>query len=306
MNNLHDNQRDFGKKIVQALNINKSVLAQANTQCGKTGSMLAAIYLSNIPFDHIFVITGLSSVDWLVQTRDRLPIHNIYHRNTIPTFLQKIKGLTNYLVFIDECHIAFKPGQTIREAIKAFHHTTKTVYVSATPDKKFFQPDGVTRNGFSIRVMNDPPDYRSIQYYKDHNLLFQSKSLIHDDALTNIKEIIPLLSSVPKYHIIRTSRTTSHDFTIQNFKTVFGDHFAYISMPDDIISLLNSKPLVHSFIFIKDTIRCAITLPKQFIGILYERFTLFPSKSSVIQGLAGRATGFHSFDLIIFSFPFIL
>jgi hypothetical protein len=302
-NNLFDNQKDFGKRIVEALNINQSVLAKANTQCGKTGSMLAAIYLSNIPLDHVFVITGLSSVDWLTQTRNRIPLSHIYHRNTIHSFIKAIKHLTHYIVFIDECHIAFKHGQTIRELIKLFHPSAKTVYVSATPDMKFFQPNGVTRPGFSIRVMKDHSMYRSIQYFKDHNLLFQCKNLIHSDA---ILDIIPFLHSVPKYHIIRTSRNYSHEMTINNFKASLDPSFSFISMPDDIISILNSKPLVHSFIFIKDTLRCAITIPKQFIGILYERFTEYPSVSSVIQGLAGRATGFHSFDIVIFSFTDIL
>jgi len=301
MENLFDNQKDLGKKIVQAPN--SSVLAFAHTQCGKTGSMLAAILLSKIPFDHIFVITGLSSVDWLVQTRNRIPILNIYHRNTIPAFIKKIKNLQNYWVFIDECHIAFKPGQTIREVIKLFHPSTKTIYVSATPDWNFFKPDGVVRPGFSIRTMNNDQNYRSIQYFIDNNLIFQCKSLINSDAIRNIQEIIPLLSSVPKYHIIRTSRNTDHVITIQNFKLVFGDSYSFISMPINICSILSIKPLKHSFIFIKDTIRCAITIPKLFIGILYDRFTKYPSFSSVIQGLCGRATGFHSFDIIIFSFP---
>ena len=303
MDGLYDNQIDLGRRVINAFNDHiHSVLAFANTQCGKTGAILAAIHLSNIPFDHIFVITGLSSVDWVEQTKSRIPLKHIYHRNTIHKFIRKIKGLQNYLVFIDECHIAFKSGQTIRETISSFHHSAKTVYVSATPDWDFFKPDGIIRDGFSIRVMKDNPLYRSIIYFKDHHLILPCKSLIKSDALINIEEIRSHLSSTPKYHIIRTSRTSSHHITIINFKKVFGDDFFYISMPTNLSSILSISPLKHSFIFIKDTIRCAITIPKQFIGVLYDRFTLFPNKSSVIQGLAGRATGFHSFDIVIFSF----
>ena len=68
------------------------------------------------------------------------------------------------------------------------------------------------------------------------------------------------------------------------------------------LSILNIKPLLHTFIFIKDTLRCAVTIPKPFIGILYERFTNFPNRASIIQGLLGRATGFNSNHIIIFSF----
>lgn len=305
--NLFDNQQRFGRKIIDAFDDDThSVLAFAHTQCGKTGSILAAIHLSKIPLDHIFIITGLSSVDWLVQTKKRIPIHNIFHRNTIHHFIKAISTLSHYLVFIDECHIAFKHGQTIRNILPILHHSAKTVYVSATPDMHFFKPNNVIRDGFSIRVMNDHPSYRSIQYFKDNLLLLQCKSLINSDALDNIKEIIPLLSSIPKFHIIRTSHTAAHEGTIHNFKISFPKSFRFISMPLDIVSLLSSPPSVHTFIFIKDTIRCAITIPKLFIGIVYDRFVWKPSKASVIQGLAGRCTGFHSTDIIIFSFPLLL
>jgi hypothetical protein len=75
-------------------------------------------------------------------------------------------------------------------------------------------------------------------------------------------------------------------------------------MPD--LKILNTKPTKHTFIFIKDTLRCAVTIPKEHIGILYERFTSFPNRASVIQGLLGRATGFESKHIVIFSFPDIV
>ena len=64
--------------------------------------------------------------------------------------------------------------------------------------------------------------------------------------------------------------------------------------------------ILHTFIFIKDTLRCAVTIHKPFIGILYERFTRFPNRASIIQGLLGRATEFESKHIVIFSFPFIV
>jgi hypothetical protein len=74
-----------------------------------------------------------------------------------------------------------------------------------------------------------------------------------------------------------------------------------LSMPN--LNILTTKPSKHTFIFIKDTLRCAVTIPKQYIGVLYERFTKFPNRASIIQGLLGRATGFESQHIIIFSYP---
>jgi len=306
-NELFDNQVQFGMKIVNAFNKPHihSVLAFAHTQCGKTGAILATIHLSNISTNNIFIITGLSSVDWLYQTKSRIPISNIFHRNTLHNFIKKLSISSNPLVFIDECHIASKPGQAIHNILPLLRKfNAKTVFVSATPNFDFFKPDGILKHGFAIRVMQDPPNYVSIPSILPFT--FQCKNISdHPDALKHIQEIIPFIGSLPAYHIIRTPRHQLHHITINNFKSLFPD-FIHLSMPDDINSILSVKPTIHTFIFIKDTLRCAITIPKSFIGILYERFSIKPNPSSVIQGLAGRATGFYNNRIIVFSFPLIL
>ena len=51
----------------------------SKTQSGMTGSMLATIkqYLEDssnlIPIENIYIITGLSSCEWKIQTRERMP-----------------------------------------------------------------------------------------------------------------------------------------------------------------------------------------------------------------------------------------
>jgi hypothetical protein len=294
-NDLYENQSDFGSRIVSALNNHHTVLAFAHTQCGKTGSMLAAIHLSNIPLSRVFLITGISSIDWLVQTRKRIPIKNIFHRNTLDKFFSAIAKVNDPLVLVDECHIASKPGQIIHKVISTV--PAKFVLVSATPDWKRFKP---LPQGTAIRVMKDPPGYVSVQNFNDSHQLFQCKNISNSpDAIENIQEMYTYLKK-PAYHIIRTPRNELHELTIANFKTVFPKYF-HLSMPN--LNILNTKPSIHTFIFIKDTLRCAVTIPKQHIGILYERYTNVPNTASVIQGLLGRATGFNSEHIVVFSYP---
>ena len=52
-----------------------------------------------------------------------------------------------------------------------------------------------------------------------------------------------------------------------------------------------SPPQKHTFVFIKEILRCAKTKIKKFIGIEYERWTT-ASDSSIIQGSVGRLTGY--------------
>ena len=300
---LFPNQTDFGQRIVDALDDHHTVLAFAHTQCGKTGSMLATIHLSHFPLDRVFIITGLSSIDWLVQTRKRIPIKNIFHRNTLHLFLKRVATVYNPLILIDECHIASKPGQIIHKITSSLNHISpRFVLVSATPDWKRFKP---LPEGTAIRVMKDPPGYVSVDYFADSGQLLPCKNISnHPDSFDHIREIIPFLNTHfvdPAYHIIRTPRNELHDLTILNFKEVFKlENYLFLSMPN--LSILNIKPTFHTFIFIKDTLRCAVTIPKPYIGILYERFTHFPNRASIIQGLLGRATGFNSSHIIIFSF----
>lgn len=296
---LYHNQTDFGQRIVDALDNHHTVLAFAHTQCGKTGSMLATIHLSHIPLERVFIITGLSSIDWLVQTKKRIPINNIFHRNTLHLFLKRVATVHNPLILIDECHIASKPGQIIHTVTSSLSSLSPLfVLVSATPDWKRFKPLPI---GTAIRVMQDPPGYISVDHFINSGHLLQCKNISnHPDSFDHIREIIPFLKD-PAYHIIRTPRNELHHLTICNFNHVFKNtNYLFLSMPD--LSILTIKPSVHTFIFIKDTLRCAVTIPKPYIGILYERFTHYPNRASIIQGLLGRATGFNSSHIIIFSF----
>jgi hypothetical protein len=323
-NKLFTNQISFGDEIYQKFLNRKThtILAAALTQSGKTGSMLAVIHkmMSSpdipIPAKHIFIITGHSSVDWIAQTRDRFPKQirrNIFHRNTLSKFSQRVRNLTNVLIFIDETQIASYHNQAIMKSLLAagisesslFYRDIKFVLVSATPNScvKRFIPK---REGYDIVYMLPAPGYRSIFSYYDSGSLRQSKDLCGFDVVSNsvlpfvydnIREIP--LSLAPKYHIIRTHHSFKHDITIENFRHVFLSNCDYISLPD--LSILEKPPLRHTFIFIKETLRCANTICKDHIGVLYERFARKVSDSAIIQGLAGRATGYHSASLIIFS-----
>ena len=319
---LFPNQVLFGRDIYNKF-LDRSIhtiLAVALTQSGKTGSMLSVMHhmLTHcpLPLQHIFIITGHSSVDWLSQTKARFPKslrRNIFHRNNLDVFSQRVRNLTNVLIFIDETQIASFQNQAVMKALlragidekSLFFRDIKFVLVSATPNScvKRFIPK---REGYDLVYMMPAPGYRSVFEFYDSGALRQCKDLCGFDPATNsvlpfvydnIREIP--LGSLPKYHIIRTHHSFKHDITIENFRDVFRSSCDYLSMPD--LRILSKPPSRHTFIFIKETLRCANTICKDHIGVLYERFSKVMSDSAVIQGLAGRATGYHSISLIVFS-----
>jgi hypothetical protein len=165
----------------------------------------------------------------------------------------------------------------------------------------------------------------------------------------------------PRYHIIRcnhdyTDRSQEPAITVQRLKRVMeninfvfekfllkkkkegdeGDEDGDYDLVDmtekteQVQDLLDRKPYRHTFIFIKDTTKCAVTISKEFLGVVYERWTdnshvfkqrkyyhrqklndeglptwskentlqtAISRESFIVQSLAGRLTGYRSREL---------
>jgi hypothetical protein len=320
---VFDNQFQFGKTIAQRFDENQHLrylLAFALTQSGKTGSMLSVIhhFLNNpslsTSLDNIFIITGISSNDWVQQTKLRFPdsLHkHIYHRNNLVQFFIDIKNKTDILVILDEVHVASKRDQTMASIFKCLNfddhdfistNSIRFVFFTATPNNiSFFQNNPLA----DIVKMEPPNGYTSVfdLLYKDQILPFKDLSLI--DNVIELKHFILSKFDSPRFHIIRThSNSVRNNFkqsrTIFLFNKVWKSQANFIldDLSFDFNSILNSPPSKHTFIFIKERLRCAKTILKTHVGVLYERLTNQPILSSIIQGLAGRATGYDSHSQI--------
>lgn len=147
------------------------------------------------------------------------------------------------------------------------------------------------------------------------------------DILTNIFQIFKHISyNKPVYHIIRTPRASGHHKVISNFKfalnsiksdpsiaPLFASFIQNIQTEALLVSepnlakklktdsyldnLLIHAPKHHTFVFIMDKLRCAKTITHDNVGVLYDRYTSSTSirhADSVVQGLAGRLTGYHN------------
>ena len=334
------NQDYFGKQIAyKFVDLSLlSVLAIAPTQSGKTGSMLALIHhmLSlpslAMPIDHIFIITGHSSTEWLEQTKERFPKsmhHRIYHRNNLDQFAQDIHDIHSALIIIDENQIAFAEGQSVHLSFQIadiidiqslYKRDIKVVQFTATP---LNVPD--FDNHYScICSMIPGSSYVSIQKLMEQGRVIQYKDLCgkhplhskvdwhspktfvfpHKDIVDNIQEIRKYFTRDPRIHIIRTPPAHLHDVVISNFIQIFGTtSFNYLSeMDHELDRVLSNKPMKHTFVFIKEKLRCAKTIPKPFLGVLYERVSNSVLDHVIIQGLAGRLTGYHNnSDAVVFS-----
>ena len=307
------------------------------TQIGKTGAMVSTIQKyterNYIPIDNIYIITGLSSADWIEQTKARFPecvSDRIFHRNSLlkKELIEEISQKKNVLIIMDEVQIAAKEKQTISNLFlrcglcdkrHLLENDIKIIEFSATPDGTLYDVHDWGDSAFTIKMeagegyigCRDLIELDKVFQYKDLRCHDNSTGSIDiDQATENIQELKHVIDQFgePMYHIVRVPCAEGSDDVINNFKRVFGEDMDYhlyncdteITITRDgkkiaitLNELLDTKPTKHIFIFIKERLRCAKTISKKYIGVMYERFVYgVPGDSVIVQGLVGRITGY--------------
>jgi len=315
-------------------------LVKAETQTGKTGCMIAVIKLCftlagcelNINPQNIIILTGISSTDWRDQTKDRFPSvleKMIFHRNDLKKLGEKLTGLRDVLIVMDEVHIAAKEGMTIDKMLENIgfkdmnvlrERNINFIEFSATPNK--VMEDMNKWEGYTQQhVMQSGTGYKGVRHLLENRRVFQAEDLFIDynpdtsmnaderdlrlrkihpayQALEELKSKIDTTYSEPRYHIVRLPSGEKFNTVMTRFRDTFGhrqfDHIACHSTSEnnEIQTVIKELPSKHTIIYIKEHLRCAVTLhPKNTIGILYERISV--NDDVMIQGLAGRATGYN-------------
>ena len=316
VNVIYENQNNCATLIINNLKNKKiiNILVYGMTQTGKTGCMTALIkhYMLNynIPLEHIYIITGLSDVAWKTDTKNRLPDsinRRVYHRSNLPkTFVNDITSKKNLLIIMDEIQIGCTENQTIDKTFKKagfydldnlLEKDIKLIQFTATPDGHLNDINNWGEYSASVKLEPGVKYVSAIQLLEDDRVK-QFKDLSNIESVREIKPVIDTYDN-PRYHTIRipNSRKGLDEVTINNFKEVFGDECDYNEdyikvKKKDINELLNIIPTKHTFIFIKEILRCAKTKIKTHIGIEYERYSKSISDSTVIQGSIGRLTGY--------------
>lgn len=327
---IYENQEECSISIVSKLHNRKiiNIMVLALTQSGKTGTMIALIknYMNDttnqIPIDNIYIITGLSCCDWVEQTKFRMPEcmqDRVYHRDNLKKkFINDIKNKKNILIIIDEIQIAAKENQTLNKAFSEaglynkenlLKNDIKIIEFTATPDGTIYDLMNWDENAFKIK-MEPGEGYTSCFDLKKNGRVFQYGDLCgykkNNDKLNidkNIlKNFVKLKTEIdkykePLYHIIRTPNGSKSDIVIDNFKKLIDKNIKYHTYDkdsdiQDINNILKIKPEIHTYIFIKEKLRCAKTLTKTYLGVLYERYTKLADDTVIIQGLIGRGTGY--------------
>jgi hypothetical protein len=338
---LFKNQLDCAREISNNLTNLEilSVLIIALTQSGKTGLIIALIrqfYLDNkntdIMTENIYIITGLSDVDWKNQTADRLPgclKDRVYHRNNLlgrNGFVDDIQNKTNVLIIIDEIQVAAKEEQTIHRAFRdaglmdkqyLFLNDIKIVQLSATPDGVIIDSKKWGECSTCLKL-KPGPGHLSCFDLLQQNRCHQSENLYCTNnkkeydavaSIQNTKRYLKFVKQVERsqrhslFHIIRADNGERGDIIKTNFKKclqniTFMDYDQNSQI--DLDEIMLHEPIFTTIIFIKEKLRCSKTIEnKDFLGSVYERKSNKINDSCIIQGLLGRVTGYNCNDFTI-------
>jgi hypothetical protein len=322
-------QFEKAKEIYDNFNYDKKILSLvvAETQMGKTGIMQALTYEfvknGNIEPTNILILTGLSSCEWVKQTRERfidMIRPNIFHRNSIEKFREILEKQNDLLIFFDEVHIANELKNEIGKTFLScgllninnlIERNIKIIQISATPDIALSELYEWDETNYNVSIIKSPDNYIGIQKLLDNNQIFEYKSLLDINNVKEIRQIIEIkYGNNFKYHLLRVkTNAIDNAMTMNNIKSVFNNDkdkkiflIRNYSNDDDEIALidlnksyLNYQPNKHTIIIIKEKIRCSYTINKTHIGILYERKaeTVFQNETTIIQGFLGRACGYY-------------
>ena len=235
----YENQTSVAVNINTLFN-NLSIVIQmviGYTQSGKTGCMVELIdqitknESNPISTQNIFIITGLSSRDWMKQTKGRIPEcmrDRVYHNGQLEKFKAAVAGKQNVLIIVDEAHMASKKKQTMSRIFKELNwkldymmeNDIKLVQFSATPDGLIFALNGPKwpEEHYKITTMKPGCSYFGAKQMNERKQLKQIKNIygrnkdgswisdeFREECLENISEILrdQLSFQEPRYLLVR-------------------------------------------------------------------------------------------------------
>jgi hypothetical protein len=328
---IYNNQYNTANEIIDNFIKNACIVIQlviALTQSGKSGVKIALIKLllerNIVNMDNIYIITGLSSIDWKNQMRNRIPScikDNIFHGGELSkAFIDNLKNKKNVVIIMDEIHVASKPQQRIYKCFKEIgfynkdfllQNDIKIVEFDATPDGTLYNlmemeehsklvklkaGDGYT-SCFKLLENNQLRQYLDLECYN------KADNKVDIERFNeNVKSLISDIQSYSsaKYHIIRCPVGKRQQYVLKNLKTVFNPkYYNYILLDQENalqdIDILSKEPEKHTFILIKEKLKCSITYKsKKFLGVSYDRIS--NNDSLLIQSLVGRITGYTTYN----------
>jgi hypothetical protein len=224
---------------------------------------------------------------------------------------------------------------------KMFENDIKIVQFSATPDGLIIalRKKQWPKENYQVHIMKEGSGYYGTKQMMERpGKLKQSKDIcgrkpngewisdeVREEVEQNINEIFADMLSFKenKYHIFRASASgNQYEHVKENIEN-FADKFLRKNNLYDKIDINNIHEYIqdgsidngqidellkltprskkNEIILIKEKLKCADTINKGNIGVVYERISKDINDTFIIQGLLGRITGYGRHDIICYT-----
>ncbi len=309
----------------------------AAMQAGKTGVLCTLIRLMlithnflkiRIPFENIFVVTGMNDNAWKTQTRKRLPIElrlNVHHnaglarvQASLRLKAQRSGGLKNVLVVIDESHFAAQINnqparqifQTMRELCPVSQwaeNNVRLLTISATDPGAILAVGAMRESAHVVRLLTSA-SYQSVESLKDAGRIHDTFDLNKEADVKQLTDFIETTygADAKLYHVLRP-RALKLNMVREALQTLVPGciiinwdaksnasrkETSTISSDEtaDINNILEEAPDAPTFILLKNMFYASKTLLDTHVGVLYDRKSM--KDDTNLQSLLGRACGY--------------
>lgn len=290
-----------------------------------------------IPPHKVFMLTGMSDNAWLKQTKERLPElfrKNVFHNAHLPRVMKQLKmlhehdDLSNILIVIDESQIASGGGNRMSKNIYSYlkelcpvsewrERGIRFVTISATDPAKVMAMEG-GELAKTVRLLTTDA-YQSVEKLNTSGRIRYIEDVGEIHTESGMKSLVADVNSFPepRYHLIRP-RPGKVSIVNEMLRSKFqgcqiiqwdsernknkSDDTSSSSSVDmeDINTLLRQKPIVTTFILLKNMFYAAKTMDDTNVGVAFDRISV--KDETNLQGLLGRLCGYKKrIDTIVYT-----
>jgi hypothetical protein len=330
---IYDNQLAAAADVVSAYTVEGVVIVTliAEMGAGKTGTFLQTAFnmcthtdAFIIDSENVFIITGMSDIDWQAQTKENTLTSfedRVFHRGKFPQLKRILEnGISNALIIIDECHIGAEKEHSMSRMLadaglldieKLRANNVKILEVSATPGHTLNDSKKWGPQNHKTVVLKPGQGYIGVRQMKQQGRLFKPYNLEKLSEVTTLAERIVQRwgQENPRWHPIRIGRKGKK---VRENLTLIATQKGWDLLNhdskdriEDVDGKMESAPPRHTFILIKDFWRAAKRMEYNFIGIVHEPKKVITDTSVESQSLAGRLCDYYPPNYDISKAPLI-
>jgi hypothetical protein len=310
----YKNQIESAKNIVEKYEKDCRVfMVKGQVQSGKTGVMSEIVrqFIEKDIFapDNFRIMTGINSVAWEKQTKERFPKYLKKYINALKNFSKVTSDGMDICYIVDEAQIATKHNQTMSKFFETNGNVLSrnkkscVIFVSATPDDIGNDIIKIGSVDHSCEVEELIPG----ESYIGLRDLYNQKRICEIPEISSIEEIdidflenyFEIYTTEPKYHFfrcpVRGKSPINYNLVLYELRNIpgYGNDFwvkEYIQNGNITEEELKNEPDIHTIILIKDKLTCAQTICKIHLGNMLDRAS--SNETWTVQSLCGRACGY--------------